>query len=54
MLPNAKALDDLFSKLNEVIKVIKLCVVCSVIGDQRDDAAANNKCHRKCTLAQPI
>lgn len=28
--------------------------VCSVIGDQRDDAAANDKCHRKCTLAQPV
>lgn len=35
------------------MKVIILCIVCSVIGNQRDDTGANNKCHRKCTLSQP-
>lgn len=28
MLPNAKTLHDLFSKLNKAIAIIKLCVVC--------------------------
>lgn len=37
MLPNVKALDDLFFKLNKAMKVRRFCVVCLVIGDQRGD-----------------
>lgn len=47
MLPNGKALDDLFSKLSKAMKVIKFrCLSVQSLDIKGDDTGANDKCHR--------